>query len=507
MANLNQEMDLKYVKSLLKKKNESQPKPRQRALVMVLGDIGHSPRMQYHVSSLVKEGFDVDFVGFRHSEPRAEILKSPAVEIKVLSDVPAALRGFPRLLYYPIKVVWLVLSLLWTMWNLQSPDLILIQNPPTIPVVFCAFLANYYWQAAVVVDWHNYSHTILAMNLKRRGLLQRFLLAASELAEKVAAQYSDLNLCVTKAMAADMKRRWNANATTLYDRPPDDFGTFDSMEGRHFLFMKLGGVSSAFRSEDVTSTGTETAFTKKDLGKGVSLKANRPVLLVSSTSWTEDEDFGLLFDALKLYDDTARKSPEKYPKILLVVTGKGPLKDFYMSRVKQEPLETVAITSFWLETADYPRLLGSADLGVCLHFSSSSLDLPMKVVDMFGCGIPVCAVKYDCIEELVQPNSNGLLFTSPDELCQQFLTLLAGFPNTKSNLLARLKAEVQTFRQTSWHSNWMNVAEPVLTAAVERRKRNVVPSRQRLAYALLGLALLIVPFVLSFQLLGSVFGR
>ncbi|OWA53825.1 hypothetical protein BV898_18247 [Hypsibius exemplaris] len=83
--------------------------------------------------------------------------------------------------------------------------------------------------------------------------------------------------------------------------------------------------------------------------------------------------------------------------------------------------------------------------------------------------------------------------------CQQFLTLLAGFPNTKSNLLGRLKAEVQAFRQTSRQSNWMNLAKPVPTAAVELRKRSVVPSRQRLAYALPGLVLLIVPLFYPFN--------
>lgn len=80
----------------------------------------------------------------------------------------------------------------------------------------------------------------------------------------------------------------------------------------------------------------------------------------------------------------------------MIVTGKGPLKSKYMKNVEklQEGWEWVKCISMWLESEDYPILLGSADLGISLHSSSSQLDLPMKVVDMFGCGLPVCALDF-----------------------------------------------------------------------------------------------------------------
>jgi beta-1,4-mannosyltransferase len=146
-----------------------------------------------------------------------------------------------------------------------------------------------------------------------------------------------------------------------------------------------------FLGTDSSNPSTTTLLTEKTDGN-VTYRQDRPRLIVSSTSWTEDENFSLLLNAAELYEKNA---PDGSPNLLFVITGKGPLKSHYEEKISRMHLNRTRIVTLWLETQHYPLLLGSADLGISLHTSSSGMDLPMKVVDMYGCGLPVCAVNFE----------------------------------------------------------------------------------------------------------------
>ena len=115
-----------------------------------------------------------------------------------------------------------------------------------------------------------------------------------------------------------------------------------------------------------------TLFTTRSADGVYELRRDRPALLVSSTSWTPDEDFSVLLEALRRFDSrTASGASPTLPLVMVVVTGKGPDKARYVELMKAARMSRVAVCTAWLEPQDYPLLLGSADLGICLHTSTS----------------------------------------------------------------------------------------------------------------------------------------
>ena len=58
------------------------------ACVVVLGDVGRSPRMQYHTLSLANNGFSVDLIAYKGSRPIQQIENNVRIKQSLMNDVP-----------------------------------------------------------------------------------------------------------------------------------------------------------------------------------------------------------------------------------------------------------------------------------------------------------------------------------------------------------------------------------------------------------------------------------
>ena len=81
--------------------------------VVVLGDIGHSPRMQYHALSLANTGkVGVELIGFRGSKPLDAVTHCAEISIRVIRQVRIApTLKVPFAIYAIIKVQFECLQL------------------------------------------------------------------------------------------------------------------------------------------------------------------------------------------------------------------------------------------------------------------------------------------------------------------------------------------------------------------------------------------------------------
>jgi beta-1,4-mannosyltransferase len=309
----------------------------------------------------------------------------------------------------------------------------LVQNPPSIPTLAIARLVCFLRNTDLVIDWHNFGYSILALKLGNNHPLVKI----SAWYEKIFAKAARHHFTVTDAMARVLKNEYSVTAEALHDRPASMFQPISPQERTKFL-SRL--AETAEYAPDLTSP-SKTPWK----------------LIVSSTSWTADEDFSLLLSALSTYSAAAASNP-RLPKILAIITGKGPQRDYYLSQIRAlnqaNKLTNVVIRTAWLTPADYALLLASADLGVSLHTSSSGVDLPMKVVDMFGAGLPVVGWgKFEAWPELVQENVNGKGFGSADQLAEQLVGLFGG----SDRLLETLKEGALGESERRWDGEWDRV--------------------------------------------------
>ncbi|KAK3318764.1 glycosyl transferases group 1-domain-containing protein [Apodospora peruviana] len=417
--------------------------------VLVLGDIGRSPRMTYHALSIAKHGGKVNLIGYLESPPHPGLINNTNITITPLPTPPQRPQSIPFILFAPFKVLYQIYHLFSLLaYSLPPAQWILVQNPPSIPTLAVASLVCHLRNSKLMIDWHNYGWTILAGTRGPRHPL----VYLSKFYECYFGRLGHFHLTVTKAMARQLRAppyKITNPMIDVHDRPAAIFQPIFSKSEREQV---LNRVLPASQRQLVPQIMEGTMR-----------------LLVSSTSWTPDEDFSILLDALIKY--AAAATGEIVVPVLAIITGKGPQKEMYLRKIADLTaagrLPNVRIDTAFLPFPDYAKLLACADLGICLHMSSSGVDLPMKVVDMFGAGLPVAAYSgYESFGELVKEGENGHGFETAGELAGIIARLLS----------ARGAAELVALRRGAvregglrWDEMWDATVGTALGLTTEKR--------------------------------------
>jgi beta-1,4-mannosyltransferase len=363
--------------------------------VVVVGDLARSPRMLNHARQLADAGRPVSLIGLRERE-----FAEPA-GVHVAPLRPWRGVGSRGIGGAAVRMV-LTFFQLWDALRRARPAAILVQNPPTFPTLLAAWMAARSLGALLVIDWHNYGYSMLALRLSSGHPLTHL----AERHECWMARRAARHLCVSQAMQADLAKRFGIRAEVLYDRPMAP------------LPPSRGAVSM-------------------------------PLIVVCPAGWTADEDMALLLDALAFSDARG---------IEVHLTGDGPTRAPLETHIAGLRNAGWSIHTGFLSEPDYRALLARCHLGLSLHRSSSGLDLAMKVVDLFAAGVPVCALDYGpCVREQVRDGETGFLFRTASELAR----LLANLQRDPSPL-ERMAPRVRECWMTTWADQWRRVAQPIL---------------------------------------------
>jgi beta-1,4-mannosyltransferase len=368
--------------------------------VVVMGDIARSPRMMNHARELAVNGSAPVLIGYRGRE-----FEAPAgVRVAALDGgrgAPPDSSGLRFAVTAGMRMSRLFIALFRALLR-ESPRAILLQNPPSFPTLLAASLAGKWLGAVVIVDWHNYGFSLLALRLGDSHWLVRL----ARWYEFRAARGAGAHLCVSRAMRADLLCHGIA-AEVLYDKP-------------------------------LTNMRAEPS------GSGA-------IIAVCPAGWTADEDIELLLAALNILRDAP---------LTVYITGDG------IKRKELEPeLLALRATGILVDTGflpenEYWSLIGRAHLGLSLHRSSSGLDLAMKVVDLYSACVPVCALDYGgSIAEQIEKEVTGFLFHTAQDLAH-LLRRLAAAPDT----LAPMRRAIAVRWRASWHDEWKRVALPAIGA-------------------------------------------
>lgn len=358
--------------------------------------------MLNHARALRERGWRVGLAGYGDSPLPSDLADDEEIQVQIMDAGSWGKCG----------VVWMLVKEIrrrkWTA--------VLVQNPPGFPVLLVLWLMARR-DTRRVLDWHNFGSSLL----KLRQTPRRHAALFYDWCEQCLAGFAHDHWAVSRALAEALPEK---GAVVVRDHPSHVFG------------------QAASRRREFPGEPDRLAWWRRTLPEVPPPAADRWV--VAPSSWGPDEDTDAI---LRVAAQLNRADQwEGTASLVVIATGRGPAQPEFGRRALKIPAGPVRVCTVWLPPTEYAVLLGYADAGLCLHRSSSGLDLPMKLADFRGAGCKALVFDYGpVLDEVFQPDADGWKF-SDDEGLAAGLQRIAGMGESP-----RLPSRKE---DRTWESEW-----------------------------------------------------
>lgn len=418
---------------------------KQVLVIIVLGDLKRSPRMQLHARA-AKGAFVTQLFGYHsigNDQADQAVLGEDVVS---LGRTPLRLkRRWTSLLWrIPRRILVEQFQLFSKFIEFSRCRVLLVQNPPAVPLIPILFVLRVLFRKRILVDWHNFGSDILALNL---GPKHPFV-AIYQFLERIVGALGHEHLCVSEALQRPLQRRIGISSpVVVYDLPRN---------------LENDGSDKIAFQERLRSFEFDPQLEKE----GAQLiDSEKTLIAVCPTSWTEDDAFDLLLDSVHQLDELISESNlNSIPAVqcLIIITGKGTRKEEFIDQIEKTHWKYSKITTTWLSIQDYSSLIKNADLGVSLHDSASGYDLPIKLADFQSVQtIPVLLDYGPVIRERMSPGEDGLTFKSSGDLANILFDGVQAKAIGKKPF-SQIQDNLNQREDHSWEDQWSEKVAPII---------------------------------------------
>ncbi len=479
-----------------------------KVVVIVVDEIGKCPRIIYHTRSLIRGGCKVDLCGYESSNDVNSNINTNSIlsELKLHKNLhihylPINFYKFP--FFSTIKNFFsLNLHLYKLLYNLRGSDFILLQNPPSFPILsiirfYVLFVSR---STRVIIDWNDFDYIKTNQKLNSasssKKLYTKPLIKFIEYYEWIFGK-AFIHLTTSITMGHFLRHHFGVSGRRiipLNDRPIDDFQPL-SIEKIDDFFNYLK------QNNDVELNSLFKNFNKKN---GDKLITTSLITDLNTNLNDEIENFNVLIKGLKIYDDESQLQSKlkKLPNLLIIIFYNNNnyidyekqinLQDFKNITIKflnsslNENSKTIS-TKKNLNYKKYLKILSLSDLYISFYKSFNGINIPIDLINISGCGIPIISISflnknykkkslnYLSISELIKDNINGIIIKqkfndNDNDNDNDILNLSVDLSNNLENLLSKKsktkflkKLKLGSIRESTirWDEIWLSKIGPM----------------------------------------------